>query len=450
MSCMYSSIRSPFAILSENINQLFFLVKIGSVFLSEFFIYCVFKDFPCFIERLSNKLASINILYVKLFQAFAFNNNLIDDKTNNSLLKFTDNAPWDHRDIDYDTLFDIGDEYELKFDVDQPINSGMISLVFKAHKVSNGDPVIIKIKRNNIEARLKESMNNILFCVDLFFMVPYFKKYNIKDSIHKTVDMILQQTNFVKEVENMVTMKNNCKHLQYVKIPYVSCEATQKYKNVILMEFIDGMTISKIAETDYAEFAKQVVKFGIVTFIMHGLSHGDLHAGNILFIKDDNDKEYPHKIGVIDFGIVYQTDPLLKSTFFEICCDLFTLTPEEITKKLIKTGMIEPVEAFDQMSEKNYNRIFNITMSVIKEAMDDKKSATQVQVYKFLNDLSVFLQEDEEIFNLGLRPNETFIKMQIVLAMAHGITLTLCKEDYLSVADKVINELFHTELLELE
>ena len=448
MSCIYTSIRSPFCMLTENINQLFFLIKILSVFLSEFFIYCVFKDFPRVVERLSNKLASINILYVKLFQAFAFNNNLIDDKTNNALLKFTDNAPWDYRDIDYDTLFDVGDEFELKFDVDMPINSGMISLVYKAYKVSTGEPIIIKIKRNNIEARLKESMNNILYCVDLFFMIPFFKQYNITDSIHRTVDMILQQTNFNVEVENMVTVKNNCKHLEYVKIPYVIPEATQKYNNVILMEFIDGMTISKIEENDYVEFAKQVVKFGIVTFIMHGVSHGDLHAGNILFIKGDKDEEYPHKIGVIDFGIIYKTDPLLKNTFFEICSDMFILSPEEISDKLIKSGMIEPLEALNQMSEENYNRISNIITSIIKDTLHSKNGATQLQVYKFLNDFANFLKEDEDVFNLGLRPNDTFIKMQIVLAMSHGITLTLCKEDYLSVADKVINELFHTDLLE--
>ena len=84
MSCIYNSIRSPFCMLTENLNvsEIFFLVNVLSICLYEFLIYCVFKDFPSFAERLSNKLASINILYVKMFQAFALNNNLIDDKTN--------------------------------------------------------------------------------------------------------------------------------------------------------------------------------------------------------------------------------------------------------------------------------------------------------------------------------------------------------------------------------
>jgi len=32
--------------------------------------------------------------------------------------------------------------------------------------------------------------------------------------------------------------------------------------------------------------------------------------------------------------------------------------------------------------------------------------------------------------------------------MAQGVTLTLCKGDYMILASQVINELFHTELLQ--
>ena len=52
-----------------------------------------------------------------------------------------------------------------------------------------------------------------------------------------------------------------------------------------------------------------------------------------------------------------------------------------------------------------------------------------------------------EISELGLKPSDSFIKTQLVLAMAHGVTLTLCKDDYMSLADKVINELFPTSMI---
>jgi hypothetical protein len=45
------------------------------------------------------RLSSINILCVKVFQAIALNNSLIDEKINNKLLQFTDNPPWNFSDI---------------------------------------------------------------------------------------------------------------------------------------------------------------------------------------------------------------------------------------------------------------------------------------------------------------------------------------------------------------
>ena len=37
--------------------------------------------------------------------------------------------------------------------------------------------------------------------------------------------------------------------------------------------------------------------------------------------------------------------------------------------------------------------------------------------------------------------------MQLTVAMSHGVTITLCNGNFIDKADKVINELFHTDLL---
>ena len=92
-----------------------------------------------------------------------------------------------------------------------------------------------------------------------------------------------------------------------------------------MMDFLEGMTINQIDKNDYELFAKQVIKFGFVTTAIHGFTHGDLHVGNILFIKDEEDINYKYKIGVLDFGIVYKIDEMYKNTIFEIATDFFTL-----------------------------------------------------------------------------------------------------------------------------
>lgn len=444
-----NALQEPIVSLCVGLQRIFFLIQLGFIFLSEYALYLYYNNYSSFIDNLAHRLASLNILYVKLFQAFALNNNFIDDKTNNQLLKFTDNAPWDYSDIDYDTLIDVGDEYNLIFvdGYDMPINSGMISLVFKAYDRTTNKPVVVKIKRTNIAERLEYAMDNLLFCVDLLSFIPLLKQYQLASAIHDSVDMILDQTDFNKEVQNMSTIKNNCVNLKYVKIPYVLSYVTNKHDNVIIMEFIDGITINKVKREDYEEFAKQVIKFGMVTFSMHGVTHGDLHAGNVLFIKDDDDKEYPHKIGVLDFGIIYKVDTLYKDTFLEILTDFHVLPPKQICEKLFATGIIEPVETFNNLPKHHRDYMLEMSSKIMSEAIYGSKGANQIQIYKFLKELTDFLQ-NQEISNLGLRPSEQFVKTQLSLAMSHGITLTLCKDDYLSVADKVINELFHWDLIQ--
>ena len=141
--------------MNKTIQNIFFLLHASWIILFELFLYGLFKNYESFIDRLTHKLAAINILYVKMFQAFALNNALIDDKTNNKLLKFTDNAPWSSKDLDPCTLFSLEDDYDILFkDGHDPINSGMISLVFKAYKKNPRDEiVIVKIKRKIIYLR---------------------------------------------------------------------------------------------------------------------------------------------------------------------------------------------------------------------------------------------------------------------------------------------------------
>ena len=76
------------------IKNILFVLNAGFIVGTEYLLYCILNDYSFFIDRLTMRLASINILYVKVFQAFALNNSLIDDTINNKLLKFTDNAPW--------------------------------------------------------------------------------------------------------------------------------------------------------------------------------------------------------------------------------------------------------------------------------------------------------------------------------------------------------------------
>ena len=244
----------------------------------------------------------------------------------------------------------------------------------------------------------------------------------------------------------MIRMKNNCKNLKYVKIPEVYKEVTDNYPNIIMMEYIDGITIDKILKEDYECFAKQVMKFGFVTSVVHGVTHGDLHAGNILFIKDETDEKYTHKIGVLDFGIVYDIENNYKTMLFESITEMFTSSSRVSAEKFINSGIIEPFDVLKNLPINHYNNIVNFTAEIIEETVQNSKKANQLQLYKFLYKFKSYLSNNE-ISELGLRPSDNFVKSQLVMAMSHGVTLTLCNDDYFTVADTVLNELFHINMI---
>jgi predicted unusual protein kinase regulating ubiquinone biosynthesis (AarF/ABC1/UbiB family) len=430
----------------KNIKSIIFLLNALFIFASEMIIYSVFQDYSFFIDRLSMRLASINILYVKIFQAFALNNSLIDDKTNNKLLKFTDNAPWNFSDIDLHQLIEMSDKYNIQLQrgYEVPINSGMISLVFIGYYKNK--QVIIKMKRKNIQEKLDDAIDNLLFSMYILSFIPIINKYQLVEVVNKNIEIIRRQTNFLEEIDNMDKIRENCKNLKYVKIPTANRNVTEEYPNIILMERIEGIKINQIKEEDYEQFAKLVVKFGIVTTILHGVTHGDLHSGNILFIKDYNDSKYSYKIGVIDFGIIYEVSSQYKGLLFDIVTQLFEKSPRESAEKLLNSGMVDPPGILQKIPKEDYNNILSFTSDIINETIHSSKKANQIQIYKFISKFKEYLSKDE-LCNIGIRPSDDFVKSQLVLAMAHGVTLTLCKDDFITLMDKVINELFNTKII---
>ena len=433
----------------KTIQNIFFLFNASWIILFELFLYGLFKNYDSFIDRLTHKLANINILYVKMFQAFALNNALIDDKTNNKLLKFTDNAPWTFEDVDPSTLIKLEDDYNILFkDGFEPINSGMISLVFKGYKIKTDEVVIIKIKRKNIEANLDDAIEKLLFFIHVMSFFPIVNKYHIPQTIKKNISIIRQQTNFHTEIQNMAKIKYNCRNLRYVKIPSANAEVTEKYPNVIFMEYINGMAINKVLESDYEAFAKQVLKFGLVTTLIHGVSHGDLHSGNVLFIKDEHDEKYKYKVGVLDFGIIYEADPEFKQSLLEFAAEMMTAPTQELAKKVLSTGLIEPLEVIQNLPKVHYDNIVKIIGDILYETIHKSKEANQLKIYHFLTTFHSYMSKNE-LLELGLKPSDHFVKTQLALAMSHGVTLTLCKDDYINLTDQVLNEIFHTKFLNL-
>lgn len=437
--------------LIEFFNNCWFVICICCIVLDELCLYYMFKNYNKLIYNLTNRLSKKNILYVKIFQAFALNNNIIDQQTHDSLLKFTDNVPWSIKDIDINSLILFEKEFNIKILNDyMPINSGMISLVFKGIINSNGNGTnselfVIKIKRKNIDDILQDGIKKMLFCIKILSFIPKINKSNISNIVHNNIHLINRQTDFIKETENMKIMKNNCKKLKYVIIPHVYEEVTNKFSNIIMMDHIQGKTLQLVDPIDYGEYSKQVIKFVLVTMLMNGLCHGDLHVGNILFIKNENDKKHKYKIGVLDFGIIYEIDKM-KNTFYYIFANMCSIPAEEMAKNLLTSGLIEPVEYILNIQKIHHDNILLMLTKFINDTFHVSKHFSQINIFKSLSELNEYIINNKlKVNGLNIRPCDDLLKFQVVFTMLYSVILKLCGDKYIETANKVMIELFHID-----
>lgn len=131
---------------------------------------------------------------------------------------------------------------------------------------------------------------------------------------------------------------------------------------------------------------------------------------------------------------------------FEILTQIFDLSPRESAIKLLNSGIIDPPNILQQIPKDDYENIIAFTSEIIDETINTSKKANQMQIYKFITKLKEYLN-NSVLSKIGIRPSDNFVKTQLVLAMSHGVTLTLCNDDFVGLADKVINELFHTNMM---
>jgi predicted unusual protein kinase regulating ubiquinone biosynthesis (AarF/ABC1/UbiB family) len=240
----------------------------------------------------------------------------------------------------------------------------------------------------------------------------------------------------------MKIMKNNCKNLKYIKIPEVF---ENKFSNIILMEYIEGDRLQVVDPLDYNEYSKQVIKFVFVTMLMNGLCHGDLHVGNILFIKDKNDKKYTYKIGILDFGIIYEIDKM-KDTFYYIFANMCSVPPEEMAQNLLTSGLIEPVDCISKLPQNHYEHILSMLTKFINDTFHISKHFSQVNVFKSLSELNDYIVNNNlMVNNLNIKPCEDMLKFQVIFTMLYSVLLKLCGDKYIETSNKVMIELFHID-----
>ena len=327
---------------------------------------CKFYTYDEYIKQLALKLSKENVFYIKFFQSVCTTKHpLITDDITNYLNTFTDHAPYASPEIDAESLERLIKEHSIEIKRPFiPIKSGTISLIFEGTTSSTNEPVIIKCKRAGIDDKIQDSifyMNNL---ISISTRIPRIKHLNINDIYNENKQSIIDQLSFDIEVRNIELFysKWNKPGLNYVKIPKVYSEITKQVPNVIVMERIVGKTIYEIENEDKDIYAKLLAQFNFKSVYYDAVYHGDIHPGNIFFMKelksesdysddgddDDNDDRneeekniYNYKIGLIDFGIIGILTRKMQNTIFQLFKGLYEKEHKNVAYCIID-NLVEP------------------------------------------------------------------------------------------------------------
>ncbi len=98
--------------------------------------------------------------------------------------------------------------------------------------------------------------------------------------------------------------------LDEVDLPLVVIPRTYPHlssRRVLVMEYLDGVPIDDLSAIesygiDPTPLVEDIVKAFFLTAVRYGVFHGDVHAGNLLLLRDG-------RIGVLDWGIVGRLAP---------------------------------------------------------------------------------------------------------------------------------------------
>lgn len=259
------------------------VIQLAWIATYEFGKYVFTRKFD--IESFWTKCIRVNIVYTKFFQAIASKYNLHSS---------VHNIPYTEDEIDI----------PLELNVGSVIGSGLISIVFEG--VRNGQPIVIKTKRRNIDRRVTENIlaiHRMVDWIDWVYPIP-----TISDALLEITDVFYTQLDFRKEVENHKRFQALFTQKPYVVFPTLieeECNAKQ-----IVMTRLNGEPLATRSDEQKKLYASYLTDLLMQGLLVDGFVHADLHVGNLMFQEKT--------IGVLDFGLMIELSKEEKTILTDI------------------------------------------------------------------------------------------------------------------------------------
>jgi ubiquinone biosynthesis protein len=196
----------------------------------------------------------------------------------------------------------------------QPYAAASIAQIHRA-KLANGAPVILKVRRPGIVAKVEADLRILEHLAHLVEQeVPELRRYRPVEVVGQLHRSLERELDLAVEARNTERFARNFADDLDVLVPAVYWEWTSSSMNV--QEHIEGIRGDDLAAIDSAgldrkALAARGVDAMLKMILVDGFFQADPHPGNVMFLPGN-------RIALIDFGMVGRLSPPRRSQIVDL------------------------------------------------------------------------------------------------------------------------------------
>lgn len=331
-------------------------------------------------EKLCNILEQLGPTFIKIGQILSTRVDLLPEKYIKELSRLRSNvSKMDYLEIEKIVKKEYKDYNKIFAYINKkPLGSASIAQVHKA-KLKNGEEVVLKIKRPNIENILNSDINLIKKAINILQLNKIIKVINLNEVLDELYNVTKEETNFSIEVEHLKKFKDNNKNINYIYTPKVYTEYCTS--NIVVMEYIKGTKISnrdtlKSKEYNLSLIAEKLCENYIKQALEDGFFHADPHQDNILIEKD--------KIVFIDLGMMGTLTNKSQNVLRKCIKDILYKDYYEVARDLVMMS--------SQTGELDYIRLRKDVTNILEEYVNINLAS--IDITKFIFSMFKMLKEN--------------------------------------------------------